>query len=637
MEAESVKYSSYRDLNQNNSIFQALNIQRLESKLCDVVLKVYDANIYAHSCVLAAASPYFEDLFCVQDQPRTFSQNNPQIIEIHFSFDGQASAAYVDAVRKIISFMYTNCLTLGDDAISEVAEIAKIMQMTSVIDFCELFLQNYDNDTLKDCTANVATQTSDFGQTFSSTTGFSLQPNRDPGPASVPKRRGRPKKARVNNSTKQDLKSDGTNDTSDSFCFKVSKRGRIIKPKKYSEEVVNWENEDEEDIRATDFDEMSNKVTVKEEPDETDEPAGEMDDEVTDPTFVTPKLDPDTTDSTSEKLKTISQYVCCQCDFVAEKLSEFNDHEILHAFDLKKCPFCEWLCEATTTLPEFEEHMKSHEAPDTFCCNFCQSIFNTKAKLHQHLPKHSKIRPYVCSICDAGFKWKHALKAHKVTHKNSKDYLCDLCGYATVHKNQLKGHYLIHSGDTFKCPEPECDYQSTKKSNLKFHMVTHTKEKPHLCGSCGTRFSLVKNLKRHMLLHTMDRPYRCDLCSFSSTRFDKLKEHYYKAHNVGKKPAKKLRLTDYIKQQDEGMLVDQNMGEVNENEEETHILHITDNVETIELKVPDDLMKVEGATHIVNVTSSTGETVPISITNNGKEISYEIQKFPFQIASQEVV
>lgn len=68
-----------------------------------------------------------------------------------------------------------------------------------------------------------------------------------------------------------------------------------------------------------------------------------------------------------------------------------------------------------------------------------------------------------------------------VTHSATKDHLCDICGFSTAHKSQLKAHHLIHTGDTFKCPEPGCHFEATKRQNLKYHMVTHTQEKAHQC------------------------------------------------------------------------------------------------------------------------------------------------------------
>ena len=133
MEAEEHFAGFYRDSTQIFSVLEALNKQRLKSELCDVTLKVFNTKITAHSCVLAAASPYFADLFCTQDQPRIFSQSNPQEIEIHVDVEGVSTIPYVTAVSKIIEFMYTNALILEVGEIAEVLEMANVMDMKNVI------------------------------------------------------------------------------------------------------------------------------------------------------------------------------------------------------------------------------------------------------------------------------------------------------------------------------------------------------------------------------------------------------------------------------------------------------------------------------------------------------------------------
>ncbi|GAA5957205.1 hypothetical protein JCM21900_004685 [Sporobolomyces salmonicolor] len=40
-----------------------------------------------------------------------------------------------------------------------------------------------------------------------------------------------------------------------------------------------------------------------------------------------------------------------------------------------------------------------------------------------------------------------------------------------------------------------------RPSALKIHMLTHTKEKPHVCAACSRGFAIIGNLKRHQKLH----------------------------------------------------------------------------------------------------------------------------------------
>ena len=53
----------FKDETHSNAVLEALHKQQTESThLCDVILRVEDEKIPAHSCVLAACSDYFKTL-----------------------------------------------------------------------------------------------------------------------------------------------------------------------------------------------------------------------------------------------------------------------------------------------------------------------------------------------------------------------------------------------------------------------------------------------------------------------------------------------------------------------------------------------------------------------------------------------
>lgn len=235
-------------------------------------------------------------------------------------------------------------------------------------------------------------------------------------------------------------------------------------------------------------------------------------------------------------------YSCTFCSFSGLRQKELERHMTVHLHADFQCSFC---FVKLADEEQFNAHMAKHDGNQPYFCSTCDLRFRTKAQLNLHLPKHSLDKPFVCPICKVGFKWKHAVKNHMTVHSTVKEYLCDVCGFATAHRSQIKAHSLIHSGKTFKCQFPDCDFEAIKRQNLKYHMLSHTHEKPHQCEVCGQRCSLVKNLKRHMKLHTNDRSCKCIHCGFSTTRDDKLKEHLLKQHSIGTVPSRKRRITDY--------------------------------------------------------------------------------------------
>jgi len=196
------------------------------------------------------------------------------------------------------------------------------------------------------------------------------------------------------------------------------------------------------------------------------------------------------------------KYQCETCSFHTNKVRQMSAHIKLHKLENNTCYYCEQKFENKELLAD---HMGQHKGPVPFFCHVCGMRFKSRTLLNMHLPKHSDSKPFICHVCCMGFKWKHALKSHMITHTNKKEHLCDICGYATAHKSQLKAHHKIHSGDMLRCYYPNCNFLATKSQNLKYHLLTHTKEKPHKCDICGQSFSLVKNLRRHHRLHSTEQ------------------------------------------------------------------------------------------------------------------------------------
>lgn len=159
-----IRTASFRDAEQNMRILSMLNDQRLHSRFCDVVLRVGEEQIFAHSNVLAAASPYFGSFLGMgSDAPRAFCESSPQVIEIHIdSADDNSGFGYGEAVRHVVDFMYTCTIELNSLIITQVIEIAKIMQMTCILDYCSRFQKGENGNLPQNKGTGMPVATPDF-------------------------------------------------------------------------------------------------------------------------------------------------------------------------------------------------------------------------------------------------------------------------------------------------------------------------------------------------------------------------------------------------------------------------------------------------------------------------------------------
>ncbi|XP_054711199.1 zinc finger protein 484-like [Uloborus diversus] len=64
---------------------------------------------------------------------------------------------------------------------------------------------------------------------------------------------------------------------------------------------------------------------------------------------------------------------------------------------------------------------------------------------------------------------------------------------------------------------PMCNYSTPYKSNLKKHMLVHSRFRPHVCDICSKSFSQKENLKQHMKVHTGERPFSSSYCRPTKT------------------------------------------------------------------------------------------------------------------------
>lgn len=105
----------------NEKIVEALDIQRNETRFCDVVLRADNEVFPAHRCVLAAASQYFTSMF----EEYHFAESRDKEVELH--------SINPKALRSILNAIYTGTLKLDTDIMYSVLSGADHFLMTEVL------------------------------------------------------------------------------------------------------------------------------------------------------------------------------------------------------------------------------------------------------------------------------------------------------------------------------------------------------------------------------------------------------------------------------------------------------------------------------------------------------------------------
>nr|CAH7767230.1 unnamed protein product [Callosobruchus chinensis] len=274
---------------------------------------------------------------------------------------------------------------------------------------------------------------------------------------------------------------------------------------------------------------------------------------------------------------------CTLCAFKTTRSDCFKDHLLKHPeantnYKFRTCAHCNVAFKKKVSL---DNHMLNKHP------NFISSVTH---KIHKYTETPTNHKLWTCTLCSAGFNSKRSLDDHILrNHPHSiafvtyKIHECTLCTFKTTRSDWFQKHLLKHPGTisnykfftcrhcntTFKTKTlldnhvikkhpnstssvtnkihrcTECNYKTTKSTDLKKHSLKHT-EIPDTrllstCAFCPAGFKSKRSLDQHIvkkhpnsIASVTEKILKCRKCTYKTTISSHLKSHLL---NHSKAPA----------------------------------------------------------------------------------------------------
>ena len=135
-------------------------------------------------------------------------------------------------------------------------------------------------------------------------------------------------------------------------------------------------------------------------------------------------------------------------------------------------------------------------------------------------PRNKSEKPFACDVCDHRFKTTSIMRHHKQAVHGEKVFKCPQpeCQYSSSSKSNLSSHLNGFHGTAglFACNHPGCTFRTTWRYSFGKHkQQVHSDEKPFACDhtGCSFRTKVRSDLSKHKnAVHLNIRDKRCHVC-----------------------------------------------------------------------------------------------------------------------------
>ena len=162
-----------------------------------------------------------------------------------------------------------------------------------------------------------------------------------------------------------------------------------------------------------------------------------------------------------------------------------------------------YICHEDVSFGSMKTHIKTvhQKEGQGYTCETCHKTFNREYSLKRHVEAdHLKIKDFLCSDCGKAFSEKTKLKVHLLSVHKKIRFDCKMCDKTFASKTHLRTHVkVIHEegivANLKKCSK--CSYSSTRKANLKRHILEVHENQKEKCDFCQKYFGR-SHLNRHI-------------------------------------------------------------------------------------------------------------------------------------------